>query len=52
MTQAFKVFSAKTLKQQDKPSLRRQLSKQIQKVKENKQREKENVNKKDRGVEL
>ena len=52
MTQAFKEFSAKTVKRQEKPSLRQQLSKQIQKAKENKHREKEKVNTKDRGVEL
>lgn len=52
MTQAFKEFSAKTVKRQEKPSLRQQLSKQIQKAKENKHREKEKVNTKERGVEL
>jgi hypothetical protein len=52
MTQAFKEFSVKAVKQQEKPSLRKQLSKQIQKAKENKHREKEKVNTKDRGVEL
>lgn len=52
MTQAFKEFSAKTVKQQEKPSLRKQLSKQIQKAKEIKHREKEKVNTRDRGVEL
>ena len=52
MTQAFKEFSSKTVKRQEKPSLRQQLSKQIQKAKENKHREKEKVNTKDRGVEL
>lgn len=52
MTQAFKEFSSKTVKRQEKPSLRQQLSKQIQKVKENKHREKEKVNTKERGVEL
>ena len=52
MTQAFKEFSAKTVKRQEKPSLRQQLSKQIQKAKENKLREKEKVNTKERGVEL
>jgi len=52
MTQAFKEFSAKTVKHQEKPSLRQQLSKQIQKAKENKHREKEKVNTKERGVEL
>lgn len=52
MTQAFKEFSSKTVKRQKKPSLRQQLSKQIQKAKENKHREKEKVNTKDRGVEL
>ena len=52
MSQAFKEFSAKTVKRQEKPSLRQQLSKQIQKAKENKHREKEKVNTKERGVEL
>lgn len=52
MTQAFKEFSAKTVKQQEKPSLRKQLSKQIQKAKEINHREKEKVNTRDRGVEL
>ena len=52
MTQAFKEFSAKTVKRQEKPSLRQQLSTQIQKAKENKHREKEKVNTKERGVEL
>ena len=52
MTQAFKEFSSKTVKRQEKPSLRQQLSKQIQKAKENKHREKEKVNTKERGVEL
>ena len=52
MTQAFKEFSSKTVKRQEKPSLRQQLSKQIQKAKENKHREKEKGNTKERGVEL
>ena len=52
MTQAFKEFSSKTVKRQEKPSLRQQLSKQIQKAKENKHRGKEKVNTKERGVEL
>ena len=52
MTQAFKEFSSKTVKRQEKPPLRQQLSKQIQKAKENKHREKEKVNTKERGVEL
>ena len=52
MTQAFKEFSSKTVKRQEKHSLRQQLSKQIQKAKENKHREKEKVNTKERGVEL
>lgn len=52
MTQAFKEFSSKTVKRQEKPSLRQQLSKQIQKAKESKHREKEKVNTKERGVEL
>ena len=52
MTQAFKEFSSKTVKRQEKPSLRQQLSKQIQKAKENKHREKEKINTKERGVEL
>lgn len=52
MTQAFKEFSSKTVKRQEKPSLRQQLSKQIQKAKENKHREKEKVKTKERGVEL
>ena len=52
MTQTFKEFSSKTVKRQEKPSLRQQLSKQIQKAKENKHREKEKVNTKERGVEL
>lgn len=52
MAQAFKEFSSKTVKRQEKPSLRQQLSKQIQKAKEKKHREKEKVNTKERGVEL
>lgn len=52
MTQAFKEFSAKAVKRQEKPSLRQQLSQQIQKAKENKHREKEKINTKERGVEL
>ena len=51
MTQAFKEFSARTVKQQDKPSLRRKLSHEQEQSKA-KHREKVKVKTKDRGVEL
>ena len=51
MTQAFKEFSAKTVKQKDKPSLRQKLSRHQQQSKKQ-QREKVKVKSKDRGVEL
>ena len=51
MTQAFKEFSARTVKQQDKHSLRRKLSHEQEQSKA-KHREKVKVKTKDRGVEL
>ena len=51
MTQAFKEFSAKTVKQKDQPSLRRKLSRQQEQSKKQ-QREKVKIKSKDRGVEL
>ena len=51
MTQAFKEFSARTVKQQDKPSLRRKLSHEQEQSKA-KHKEKVKVKTKDRGVEL
>ena len=51
MTQAFKEFSARTVKQQDKPSLRRKLSHEQEQSKA-KHKEKVKVKIKDRGVEL
>ena len=51
MTQAFKEFSAKTVKQKDQPSLRRKLSGQQEQSKKQ-QREKVKIKSKDRGVEL
>ncbi|CAK7023037.1 MAG: hypothetical protein EUB_02214 [Eubacterium sp.] len=51
MTQAFKEFSARTVKQKEKPSLRQKLSRQQEQAKK-KQREKIKVKQKDRGVEL
>ncbi len=51
MTQAFKEFSAKTVKQKDQPSLRRKLSRQQEQSKKQ-QREKVKSKSKDRGVEL
>lgn len=51
MTQAFKEFSAKTLKQQEKPSIRKILSQNVEKAKAQ-QREKVKTKDKDRGVEL
>lgn len=49
LTQAFKEFSAKTVKQKDKPSLRKILSRNIV---QSKDREKVKVKDKDRGVSL
>ena len=49
MTQAFKEFSARTVKQKDKPSLRRKLSHEQEK---SKAKHREKVKTKDRGVEL
>ena len=49
MTQAFKEFSAKKVRESDKPSLKQMLSRQIQKAKA---QQKEKVKVKDRGVEL
>lgn len=49
LTQAFKEFSAKTVKQKDKPSLRKILSRNIE---QSKDREKVKVKDKDRGVSL
>ena len=51
MTQAFKEFSARTVKQMDKPSLRRKLSHEQEQSKA-KHKEKVKVKTKDRGVEL
>lgn len=51
MTQAFKEFSARTVKKQEKPSLRQQLAKQREQSKA-KHREKIKVKTKERGAEL
>ena len=51
MTQAFKEFSARTVQQKDKPSLRRKLSHEQEQSKA-KHKEKVKVKTKDRGVEL
>lgn len=51
MTQAFKEFSAKSVKQKDKPSLRQKLSRHQEQTK-NQQREKVKAKSKDRGVDL
>ncbi len=51
MTQAFKEFSAKSVKQKDKPSLRQMLSRHQEQSKKQ-QREKVKVKSKDRGAEL
>ena len=51
MTQAFKEFSARTVKQKEKPSLRRKLSHEQEQSKA-KHKEKAKVKTKDRGVEL
>mgnify|MGYP000759646833 FL=1 len=51
MTQAFKEFSARTLKQKEKPSLRQKLSRQKEQSK-SQHREQVKVKSKDRGVEL
>lgn len=51
MTQAFKEFSAKSVKQKDKPSLRKKLSHEQQQAKKQ-QREKVKVKSKERGVDL
>lgn len=51
MTQAFKEFSAKKVRESDKPSLKQMLSRQMQKAKAQ-QKEKVKVKDKDRGVEL
>lgn len=51
MTQAFKEFSAKKVKQQDKPSLRQKLSRSREQAKAQ-HKEKVKVKNKDRGVEL
>lgn len=51
MTQAFKEFSAKTVKQKDKHSLRHKLSRHQEQSKKQ-QREKIKVKSKERGVEL
>lgn len=51
MTQAFKEFSAKAVKQKDKPSLKQKLSRHQEQSKKQ-QREKVKVKSKDRGVEL
>ena len=51
MTQAFKEFSARTIKQKEKPSLRKKLSRQKEQSK-SQHREQAKVKSKDRGVEL
>ena len=51
MTQAFKEFSARTIKQKEKPSLRQKLSRQKEQSK-SQHREQSKVKRKDRGVEL
>jgi hypothetical protein len=51
MTQAFKEFSARTIKQKEKPSLRQKLSRQ-KKQSKSQHREQAKVKSKDRGVEL
>ena len=51
MTQAFKEFSAKTVKQNDKPSLKQKLSRSREQSKAQ-HKEKVKVKNKDRGVEL
>ena len=51
MTQAFKEFSARTIKQKEKPSLRQKLSRQKEQSK-SQHREQAKVKGKDRGVEL
>jgi hypothetical protein len=51
MTQAFKEFSAKTVKQKDKPSLKQKLSRSREQTKAQ-HKEKVKVKTKDRGVEL
>ena len=51
MTQAFKEFSARTIKQKEKPSLRQKLSRQKEQSK-SQHHEQVKVKSKDRGVEL
>ena len=51
MTQAFKEFSARTIKQKEKPSLRQKLSRQKEQSK-SQHREQVKVKSKDRGVEF
>lgn len=51
MTQAFKEFSAKKVRQQDKPSIRQKLSRTKEQT-QNQQREKVKMKNKDRGVAL
>ena len=51
MTQAFKEFSARTIKQKEKPSLRQILSRQKE-LSKSQHREQAKVKSKDRGVEL
>lgn len=51
MTQAFNEFSARTIKQKEKPSLRQKLSRQKEQSK-SQHREQVKVKSKDRGVEL
>ena len=51
MTQAFKEFSARTINQKEKPSLRQKLSRQKEQSK-SQHREQAKVKSKDRGVEL
>lgn len=51
MTQAFKEFSAKAVKQKDKPSLRQKLSRSMEQSKAQ-HKERAKVKAKDRGVEL
>jgi hypothetical protein len=51
MTQAFKEFSAKTVKQSERPSLRQKLSRSREQA-QAQHKEKVKIKTKDRGVEL
>lgn len=50
MTQAFKEFSSKEMKQQKKPSIKRRLSREVEQAR--KQRQREKTKDRDRGAEL